>query len=197
MNSKSKRSEHLPKLTGSYSYSDSKVDGTSGGGSVFNPGIVDNPSHGDTIGLNLSLPLYAGGSISSGRRQAAQEHIRARENHIAAQRNAIQATRSLHLAVVTDIGKVNARKLSITSAESALEATQAGYEVGTRNVVDVLNAQRFLYGAVRDYSNARYDYVVNLLRLKQQAGILTPQDVYDLNKWLAQPPAPTASTTPK
>ena len=66
------------------------------------------------------------------------------------------------------------------SSQSALDATQAG-EVGTRNVVDVLNAQNTLFIAQRDYSNSRYDYIVNLLRLKEQAGLLSPQDVYNLD----------------
>lgn len=196
-NSKSKRAEHLPKLSGSYVYNDSDTDGTNISNSGINVNQVDSQRDGSSIGLSLSVPIYSGGSVSASRRQAAQEHIQARENHIATQRNTIQNTRSLHLSVVTDVGKVKARKQSITSAESALEATQAGYEVGTRNIVDVLDSQRFLFRAVRDYSNARYDYVINSLRLRQQAGTLTPQDIYDLNKWLSAPGAAKASTTPQ
>lgn len=198
-NSQSKRSEHLPKLTGSFSYSDRSTDGTNtnpetgGPGGPLSSGFIDRSQETDTVALNLSVPIFSGGRVSAGRRQAAQEFIEARENQISAQRNTIQSTRSLHLSVLTDVGKVNARKQSITSAQSALEATQAGYEVGTRNVVDVLDSQRFLYRALRDYSNARYDYIVNTLKLKQQAGILSPQDIYDLNNWLKTPPAPTAS----
>lgn len=84
---------------------------------------------------------------------------------------------------------VKARKLNIVSARSALDATEAGYEVGTRNVVDVLNAQRALYAAMRDYSNARYDYVLDMLKLKQNAGTLSPADIYQLNNWLKDEPA--------
>ncbi len=196
-NAKAKRAEHLPKLVGNYVYSDSTTDGNSSS-TVFNEeGLVDDRRDGSSVGLSLTMPLFAGGSISASRRQAAQEYIQTRENHIASQRNTIQNTRSLHLSVVTDVGKVKARKQSITSSQSALEATQAGYEVGTRNIVDVLDAQRFLFRSVRDYSNARYDYVINMLRLKQQAGTLTPQEIYTLSKWLAEPPAPSASTTPQ
>lgn len=75
-----------------------------------------------------------------------------------------------------------------------MTATEAGYEVGTRNVVDVLQTQRTLFSAARDYANARYDYVLDTLKLKQQAGTLTPQDIYDLDKWLVEPDAPTAKT---
>lgn len=199
-NAKSKKSEHLPKLTGSYSYQDNTEDGDQNvesilieGGQVF---PVDTKTDGNVLSLNLELPLYTGGFTSSARRQAYQEYIQARETFINTQRNTVQGTRSLHLTVVTDVGKVKARDLAITSAQSALDATQAGYEVGTRNIVDVLESQRFLYRALFDYSNARYDYVINMLKLKEQAGILSPEDIYALNKWLQEPKPPSAKTQP-
>ncbi len=190
-NAKSKKSEHLPKLTGSYTYIDNEEDGDT---TVDNVGRfpVDTATEGSTVSLNLELPLYSGGFTSSARRQAYHEYIQARETYINTQRNTVQSTRSLHLTVVTDVGKVKARNLAITSAQSALDATQAGYEVGTRNIVDVLESQRFLFRALFDYSNARYDYVINMLRLKEQAGILSPEDIYGLNKWLEQPQPPSA-----
>lgn len=191
-NAKSKKSEHLPKLTGSYSYIDSSEDGDFDldGGLSF---PQESESEGTTLQFNLELPLYTGGFTSSARRQAYQEYIQARETFINTQRNTVQGTRALHLTVITDVGKVNARNLAITSAQSALDATQAGYEVGTRNIVDVLESQRFLFRALFDYSNARYDYVINMLKLKEQAGILSPQDIYQLNKWLQAPQPPSAS----
>ena len=73
--------------------------------------------------------------------------------------------------------QVQARKQSIISNQSALEATEIGYQVGTRNIVDVLDAQRQLYSAVRNYNDARYDYILNNLRLKQAAGTLSPADL--------------------
>jgi outer membrane protein len=79
---------------------------------------------------------------------------------------------------------VKARKQAITSAESALKATQAGYDVGTRNIVDVLVAQRTLFQAKRNFSNARYDYILSMMRLKQVAGQLSPEDVFKLSNWL-------------
>ena len=119
------------------------------------------------------------------------------ENHTSAMREVIQATRSVHLAVVTDVQRVKARQQAIVSAQSALDATKAGYEVGTRNVVDVLDAQRILYNAIRDYANTRYDYVLRTLKLRQLAGTLNPQDVADLSKWLVEPPAATATASPE
>ena len=81
------------------------------------------------------------------------------------------------MTVISDVSRVAARKQSIISSKSALDATQAGYEVGTRNVVDVLNAQNTLFSAQRDYANSRYDYIINMMRLKEQAGLLSPEDV--------------------
>ena len=86
--------------------------------------------------------------------------------------------------MLTNTARVKARKQSITSAESALQATQAGYEVGTRNIVDVLVAQRTVYQARRNFANARYDYILSMMRLKEVAGQLSPDDIYQLNAWL-------------
>jgi len=86
--------------------------------------------------------------------------------------------------VNTDVEQVQARKQSIISNQSALEATEIGYQVGTRNIVDVLDAQRQLYTSVRDYNNSRYDYILDNLRLKQAAGTLSPQDLSDLGRYL-------------
>jgi len=86
--------------------------------------------------------------------------------------------------VQTDTLNIKARKQAITSAQSALEATQTGYKVGTRNIVEVLNAQKNLFSAQRDYANARYDYIINLLNLKFYAGTLNEGDIQTLNGWL-------------
>ena len=86
--------------------------------------------------------------------------------------------------VYTTAATVKARKQAITSSRSALEATQAGYDVGTRDLVDVLNAQGRLYSAQRDYYNALYSYVLATLQLKQAAGVLVAADVGELNQWL-------------
>jgi outer membrane protein len=86
----------------------------------------------------------------------------------------VENTRNLHRAVNTDVEQVQARKQSIISNQSAVEATEIGYQVGTRNIVDVLDAQRQLYTSVRNYNNSRYDYILDNLRLKQAAGTLNP-----------------------
>jgi outer membrane protein len=191
-NASAKKMEHAPKLSGRISYDD---DDTEGDFTNLNSGTsfpIDQANDGPTWSINLSVPIYSGGRISAQRRQAYEQYNAARQQQIDAQRTIVQNTRSLHLTVTTDVQRVKARARGIVSTQSALEATQAGYEVGTRNIVDVLQAQRALYGSIRDYANARYDYVLNMLRLKQQAGTLSPQDILDLNQWLISPSAVSA-----
>ena len=130
------------------------------------------------------MPIFSGGLTSSQARQSSYQAQAAEQNYIATKRNTMQAARSNHQLAITNAARVKARKQAITSAESALKATQAGYEVGTRTIVDVLMAQRTLFQAKRNYSNARYDYILSMMRLKQVAGQLSPADVLDLNKWL-------------
>ncbi len=142
--------------------------------------------------LSLSMPLYTGGFNRSASRQAYQQLNEAKETLVNAKRNITQQTRSAYLSVSTDVAKVKARRLSITSRQSALDATQAGYDVGTRNVVDVLDAQKDLYEALRNYANARYDYIINLLRLKKAAGTLNEQDIHWINQGLTPNDVPLA-----
>jgi outer membrane protein len=104
-----------------------------------------------------------------------------------------QETRALHIRVMSDVARSQARAQAVTSTRSALEAAEVGYNVGTRNVVDVLDAQREYFSAVRDYENSIIDYVQDLARLKRMAGTLSPDDVYELNRWLHRPPPPTLS----
>tara|TARA_R110000823_G_scaffold125385_4_gene252041 strand:- start:13966 stop:15378 length:1413 start_codon:yes stop_codon:yes gene_type:complete len=194
---KANKLEHAPTITGGYEYSDFE---TSGELTVRPPTGFDVPPDTDREEemwqITLSMPLFTGGAISAERRRAAQEFNAAREERINLTRNTVTNTRSLHMTVVSDVSRVAARKQSIVSSRSALDATQAGYEVGTRNVVDVLNAQNTLFSALRDYANTRYDYILNLMRLKEQSGLLSPEDVYTLNSLLVAPPPPTATGTP-
>jgi len=195
-NAMANKLEHAPKVSGGYEYSDFN---TSGDLSVKpSTGFETSPDFDleqNLWQLRVDLPLYSGGAISARRRQSAQEYNAARENLINLTRNTVTSTRSLHMTVISDVSRVEARKKSIVSSQSALDATQAGYEVGTRNVVDVLNAQNTLFIAQRDYYNSRYDYVINMLRLKEQAGILSPEDVLRLDAFLVPPPPPTAAAT--
>jgi outer membrane protein len=191
---KANKLEHAPKITGGYDYSDFDTDGdiTVRPNDDFT-GSPDSNVEEHTWQITVSMPLYTGGAISANRRQAAQEFNAAREERINQTRNTVTQTRSLHMTVVSNVSRIAARKQSIVSSKSSLDATQAGYEVGTRNVVDVLNAQNTLFSAQRDYANSRYDYIINLMRLKEQAGLLSPADVITLDSYLELPPPPTAA----
>ncbi|HHJ40412.1 MAG: hypothetical protein AXA67_10105 [Methylothermaceae bacteria B42] len=137
-----------------------------------------------TVSLNLNMPLFAGGGISAARRKAYAEYDKANEEYLGAKRNTIQDTRAQYINVMTSIARVNAGKKAVISSRASLEATEAGYEVGTRNIVDVLDAVRTLHSAIKDYANARLDYVLANLRLKRRAGTLSPEDLIQLNQWL-------------
>jgi outer membrane protein len=149
----------------------------------FTPNLASESSQ---VTLNLTMPLYAGGLNSSRLRQAYYTRDASEEALLKAKRDNTLATRNAWRSVDTDVRAVQARGRAILSAQSALEATQVGAEVGTRNVVDVVLSQRLLYQAQRDYANARFNYVVDTLTLKQAAGALSPQDVIDLNRWLRE-----------
>ena len=178
----SKKWEHLPSVTGSLSYQDSDADNeySAAAGSF----TTNDTTETTAIQFDLNIPIFSGGGVSASRRQAYEQYNASLQQKINTQRQIVQQTRSLHLTVSTDVQRIKARKQNIVSAQSALDATKAGYEVGTRNIVDVLQSQRSLYAAIRDYANTRFDYVLNMLKLKQQAGILSPQDIYNLDKWL-------------
>lgn len=190
-NATAQKMQHAPTLTGRYQYADNDQSGKQSYEAGFLP--LDSTTDGSTWTLNLSVPIFTGGFTSSVRRQAYEDYNFALQTQINTQRTVVRNVRSSHITVTTDVQRVKARKQAIVSTSSALDATQAGYEVGTRNIVDVLQAQRALYASIRDYANSRYNYVINLLSLKRAAGILTPQDMYDLDKWMIEPSAATAN----
>ncbi|MGH1470526.1 MAG: TolC family outer membrane protein [Cellvibrionaceae bacterium] len=176
--SKVSKSGHLPTLSTTISYSNTDSDTTAG---VKLPDSVTDTT---SVTLNLNIPIFSGGATTSRSRQAYQNYIQAKELYNNAQRNTIQSARSSHLLVETSVATVKARQQAIISSQSALEATQAGYEVGTRTLVDLLLSQRSLYQAQRAYYTALYDYILNTLRLKEAAGLLGPQDILELNQHL-------------
>lgn len=177
------RNRHLPTLYGDVSYGSDSVSGGRPQQGFF-PGDVDSRSA--TVGVTLNVPIFTGGGTSASRREAYERYLAARDLHMQAQRDSVQTTRSAHLRVLTSVAAVNARQLAITSNQSALDATQAGYEVGTRDLVDVLNAQGNLFRAQRDYFDALYTYVLANFQLKQAAGVLLDEDVFSLSQWLDQ-----------
>lgn len=138
--------------------------------------------------LNLNVPIYSGGFTSSTVRQKLSLLDQAKALQEQAQRRTVGLSRSAYLSLEADIAQVKARKQAVISTQTSLDATLAGYEAGTRTTVDVLLSQRQLYSSQRDYSVARYTYLTDSLILKQVAGILTPADIDEINKWLIDKP---------
>jgi len=136
-----------------------------------------------TISVNLSIPLYSGGLTSSQSRQANFQLTRAQSDLELQKRRTRQQTRSAFLGLKAAIASVKALKQALISTQTAVEATKAGFEVGTRTSVDVLNALRNQYRAERDYAQSRYDYLLNTLKLKQAAGTLNNKDIDTISQW--------------
>lgn len=141
-------------------------------------------THTEAIGLQFNLPIYAGGAVVSRTREAGYRLDQAMQNEEQQRRSVTRQTRESFNGVMSGISRVQALKQAVVSNEKALESTQAGYEVGTRTTVDVLDARRNLFSARRDYARSRYDYILNTLRLKQAAGIVTVEDLVQINSWL-------------
>ena len=138
------------------------------------------------VGIQLQMPLFTGGRIDAERSRAASEYRSAQNRVLLQTRLASQGSRIAYLNVVSGISQVKALKQALNSSNVALEATQAGFEVGTRTSVDVLISLRETYRSKRDYASARYDYLINALKLKLAAGILLENDLIQINRWLEQ-----------
>jgi outer membrane protein len=136
------------------------------------------------IGLKLSIPMYEGGAVNAKIRQANHRLVETQEILVAVKRAVNRQVKEAYRGMTTSISQVLALTTAVKSSELALEATQAGYEVGTRTLVDVLTEQRNVYRAKRDLSRARYDYLVNGVKLKHAASSLTQLDVEQLNHLL-------------
>jgi outer membrane protein len=147
-------------------------------------------SKSDSISLQFNVPLFAGGSTSSRVKEAVYLHRASRQQLQRVTRETERQARDSYLGVLAEIARVNALEQAVSSSQTALQATQAGYEVGTRTIVEVLNSQFALYVAITNYYQSRYDYILNALRLKQAAGTLQVQDLEKIDQWLSDRPSP-------
>ena len=138
------------------------------------------------IGLSFSLPLYQGGMVNSQVKQAQYNFVGASEQLESAHRSVVQTVRSSFNNVNASISSINAYKQAVVSAQSSLDAMEAGYSVGTRTIVDVLDATTTLYNAKQQLSNARYNYLINELNIKSALGTLNEQDLVALNNTLGK-----------
>jgi outer membrane protein len=171
---------HYPSLNlvGSYDYFD-RLDSPFGG----------REQESSVLGLQLAIPIYAGGGVQAGVRQAARTHEQRLAELELARREVERQTRDAYDGVVVGISRVEALAQALKSNRTALETTEAGYRVGARTVTDTLDAQSALYRAERDYARARYDYLLNTLLLKQSTGQLSAADLKAVNALLAAAPA--------
>ncbi len=136
------------------------------------------------VWVELNWAIYRGGAVDSATRRAEAQFQQAKESMELKRRDISLRTRASYLGVQANISRANALKQAVVSAKSALSATEAGYEVGTRTTVDVLNARTQLFLAQRDYAQSRYDYVIAVLNLKSSAGSLETDDLQQINGWL-------------
>ncbi|MEO7150868.1 MAG: TolC family outer membrane protein [Burkholderiaceae bacterium] len=149
-------------------------------------GTVTGSNASASLGVQLSLPLYTGQAVENRIAETQVLEDRARSDLDAALRNVSLATRTAFNALQSGVGQVRALEAAESSSQLALEATQLGYRVGVRVNLDVLNAQTQLFTTRRDLARARYDVLVNTLRLRQAAGELKPEDVARVNALLAR-----------
>ncbi|APC15476.1 hypothetical protein BLL42_06950 [Pseudomonas frederiksbergensis] len=180
-NLRSQKAEHLPTLGLQLGYAEGDAD------------VMDNPpafghrggnEKQSSVLLNFKLPLYSGGRTSSRVREAYHRFDESEYDQTSLQREVVEASRNAFRSVNSEREQVRALRQTIISSQGALHATEVGYEVGNRNIVDILSAQRDLYNAVREYNLARYSYILSGLRLKLAAGTLSPADLQSLAQYL-------------
>jgi len=180
------RAGHLPSLglTGSYSRN---VDNEWVGRDPATQEALASAellNRGWSVGIELSVPLFQGFAVQSGRRQAGYNLRAADETLDQTERLVIRQTENAFRAIVAGVREVQALRQALLSAESALEATNAGFEVGTRTIVDVLQAEQRFFQAERNYSEARHQFILNQLRLRQVAGQLEEDSLARVNQLL-------------
>ena len=174
------RAGHLPTLNivGSTGSSSSSISTSTS----INNNASDATS--SAISLQLAIPLYAGGNVSSLVRQAVANREKAQQDLEGARRTAALSARQSYVGVTNGMAQVKALEAALVSSRSALDSNKLGYEVGVRINIDVLNAQQQVFSTLRDLSRARYDTILNGLRLKSASGTLGEADVEEVNRLL-------------
>jgi outer membrane protein len=183
------RAGHYPYLDASASYGNTAIWGSRVQSGFDFPATASQ--EGNTIGVTLTVPIFNGFATQSGVRQAIARRDATADQVEQSVRDITRQVRSAYRAVVAGIASVEARRQALVSAQSALEATQAGFEVGTRTIVDVLLSQQQLFNAQRDYAQSRHQFLVSGLTLKQAAGTIDIKDIEIVNSILTATDAAT------
>jgi outer membrane protein len=171
---KLQHAQHYPKLDIVATYTDTDTGGLAG----------NRESEDTRIGLELSFPIFEGGRTYYRTKQARHRAELSTNEHEKVRRETIQNTRNAYLNVISGISRVKALARALESTEAAASAAEAGFQVGTRTSVEVLLALQETFRAKRDYSRARYDYLLNTLNLKQAVGTLSVDDLVQIDNWL-------------
>jgi outer membrane protein len=187
------RASRLPTLSLSTSYSKTVSERTSTLNGLVDPNTgqiynsvrpFSSAPQGYSWQIDLQVPIYTGGANGSRIRQSVYQQRAAQQQAEATARQTEQQTRDAYLGVISEISRVKALRQSVQSNETALRAARAGFQVGTRTTVDVLTAENNLQQARTNYAASRYDYILNELKLKQAAGILSIDDIQQVEGWL-------------
>lgn len=183
-----RRTGHYPTLdlVANYDTSETDISNVMIGGVLSPNSNFPTGSTRDSISIQFNIPIFQGGRTTSRVREAVYLHRASREQLQRVARETERQTRDAYLGVLSEISRVNALKQAVSSSRTALEATQAGFDVGTRTIVDVLNSQRALYTAITNYYQSRYTYIGNVLRLKLAAGNLVIQDLEQIDQFLSE-----------
>ncbi len=174
------RSGHYPTLDFGANYSGTDLEKQKNNSVPVNEPQLNSYS----LGVTLNVPIYSGGAIESSVRQAQSRFVSASQDLSLTHRSVVRTTRNAYNTVIAAISAIKAFEQSVLSAQKALEATEAGFEVGTRTIVDVLDSTRNLYNAKRNLSSTRYGYIQNVLLLKRAAGTITDEDINAINSGL-------------
>ena len=184
------RAGHLPSIDIVASRQDQDFNGTQVGRNVVGETTPRSPADqnqkDDSIGVQVTVPIYSGGATSSRVRQRVYLHRAARERLERTNRETERAARDAYLGVLSEMSRVRASKQALESSRTALQATEAGFEVGTRTTVDVLQSRRQLFDAQTTYSRSRYDYILNVLQLQLATGTLDRADLEKINAFLKE-----------
>ena len=171
-------SGHLPTLDLTAKYGETRCSGSQP--------LNCNDNDARSVGVTLTIPLFAGFAVQNKVKEAVALEEKARSDAEAAQRSVEQNTRTAYFGLLSGLSQVKALEAALASAQSVVDATKLGYQVGVNTNVDVLNSQSQLYQTQRDLAAARYKVLLDQLKLRQAAGTLNADDLKDVNALLGQ-----------